>query len=94
MRFLALQPLNKQHNSATDQRVFQDGKINEHLRRKVRPRRGEHADDIVVGYGHILRSEDDPADDYQEKCDSHLSAFFRGGQHGVRGYNLWLPSDA
>ena len=94
MRFLALQPLNKQHNSATDQRVFQDGKINEHLCRKVRPRRGEHADDIVVGYGHILRSEDDPADDYQEKCDSHLSAFFRGGQHGVRGYDLWLPSDA
>ena len=94
MRPLALQPLNKQHNSATDKRVFQDGKINEHLRRKVRPRRGEHADDIVVGQRHILSPEDDPADDHQEKCDGHLDAFFRGGQHGIRGYDRWLPSDA
>ena len=93
MLFPTLYPFDKYHDGATDQRVFQDGKINEHLRRKVRPRRGEHAGDVVVGRRHILSPEDDPAYDHQEKRDGHLSTLLRGWEERVRCYDRRLPLD-
>ena len=51
---------------------------------------GEHKSQIAPSLRHCLGTEDDPTDDSEEECQSHLECFFDVGQVTAIGDNMLI----